>query len=360
MLDDKGSLHMKQQTIFVVDDNDTNLTVAAEALDEQYRVVTVPSAAKMLALLEKITPDLILLDVDMPGINGFEAIKRLKEHPSYTDIPVIFLTGLNDNTSEAKGIELGAVDFITKPFAKTVLLNRLKTHLNLDGLIRERTQQLQERTRQLFLLHNSIVTTLAELVESRDSNTGGHIDRTTAYLKILSEAMLDSGIYQDVTSRWNMEAFVSSARLHDLGKILVPDSILNKPGPLTAEEFTVMKLHPAEGKRIIGEMIERTGESDFLESALLTAAYHHEKWDGSGYPYGLKGEEIPLQGRVMAIVDVYDALTSERPYKKAFTSDEAFTVIEKDAGCHFDQIIVDVFKGVQKQIEAAKDSFKIR
>ncbi len=290
----------------------------------------------------------------MPDTNGFEAITRLKANQPYADIPVIFLTGLNDNESEAKGIELGAVDFITKPFSKTVLRSRIKTHLNLDGLIRERTQQLRERTQQLFLLHNNIVFTLADLVESRDANTGGHIDRTTAYLKILADAMLARGVYMDEMHGWNMEDFVSSARLHDMGKILVPDSILNKPGPLTEDEFQIMKRHPAEGEKIISQMISRTGESGFLSSARLTAAYHHEKWDGSGYPNGLKGTEIPLQGRIMAVVDVYDALTSERPYKKAFTCEAAYRIIIEDAGKHFDPQIADVFDSIKKQVEMVK------
>jgi putative two-component system response regulator len=341
------------QTIFVVDDNDSNLIVAAEALEQHYRVVTLPSAIKMFSVLEKLTPSLILLDVQMPDMSGFETIKRLKANLSYAGIPVIFLTGLNDNDSEARGIELGAVDFITKPFSKTVLLNRLKTHLNLDGMIRERTRQLSERTEQLFSLHNNIVFTLADLVESRDANTGGHIARTTAYLKILTDAMLLRGVYADEMRGWNMESFVSSARLHDLGKILIPDSILNKPGPLTKEEYEIMKLHPAAGERIISQMIDRTGESDFLSGAKLTSAYHHEKWDGSGYPRGLSGTDIPLQGRIMAVVDVYDALTSERPYKKAFTDEEAHRIITGDAGRHFDPQIVAIFEAAQQQIKAA-------
>lgn len=343
----------RQQMIFVVDDSDTNLAVAAEALEQDYRVVTLPSAMKMFSLLEKLTPDLILLDVEMPGVSGFEAIKRLKSAPSHADIPVIFLTGLNDHASEATGIELGAVDFITKPFSKTVLLNRLKTHLNLDGLIRERTRQLRERTQELFLLHNNIVFTLADLVESRDANTGGHINRTTAYLKIVADEMLAQEVYMEEIRSWNMESFVSSARLHDLGKILVPDSILNKAGSLTEAEFEVMKQHPAEGERIISQLISRTGESEFLSGARLTAAYHHERWDGSGYPYGLSGKDIPLQGRMMAVVDVYDALTSVRPYKKAFSSKEAYGMIMQDAGRHFDPKVADVFKAVQNQIEEA-------
>ncbi len=345
---------MQPETIFVVDDSDTNLSAVAAALEDEYKVITLPTAAKMFAMLEKVAPALILLDVEMPGINGFEAIRRLKASSAYADIPVIFLTGLADNASEAHGIELGAVDFITKPFSKTVLINRLKHHLDLDNVIRERTQQLRQRTQQLFLLHNNIVFTLAELVESRDANTGGHIGRTTAYLKILADAMLARGLYLDELRHWNMEAYVSSARLHDLGKILVSDAVLNKPGKLTDEEFAVMKAHPAEGERIIAQMISRTGEADFLRSAQRTAASHHEKWDGSGYPYGLAGEDIPLEGRMMAIVDVYDALTSLRPYKKAFTSKEAYGIITKDAETHFDPQIVEVFVAIRKQIEAAK------
>ncbi len=345
---------MRQKTIFVVDDNDTNLFTIAAALDRQYRVITLPSAMKLFSTLEKMTPDLILLDVEMPDINGFEAIKRLKASPLYEDIPVIFLTGLNGSDTEAHGIELGAADFITKPFSKTVLLNRLANHLALDEKIRERTQQLHERTQQLFMLHNGIVFTLADLVESRDANTGGHIERTTDYLRIVTDAMTLSGVYTGETRSWNMESFVSSARLHDLGKILISDAILNKPGPLTKEEFEIMKSHPAEGKRIISQLMFRTVESEFLLNAQLTAAYHHERWDGSGYPYGLRGSEIPLQGRIMAIVDVYDALTSDRPYKKAFTSEEAYRIIMEETGKHFDPKIAGVFTEVRSQIESAR------
>ena len=342
---------MLKKTVFVVDDNDTTLAAVAKALEKQFKVITLPSAVKMFSMLEKIVPSLILLDVEMQGVNGFEAIKRLKANDLYAEIPVIFLTGLDDSNSEAHGIDLGAVDFITKPFSETVLINRVKNHLNLDDLIRERTEQLRERTEQLFLLHNNIVFTLADLVERRDANTGGHIDRTTAYLKILVEAMLLREVYIDEIRTWNVEVFISSARLHDLGKIWVSDSILNKPGRLTEEEFQIMKSHPAEGEQLIEQMISRTGSSEFLHNAKLSAAYHHERWDGRGYPYGLKGAEIPLQGRIMAIVDVYDALTSERPYKKAFTCEEAFRIIMDDAGKHFDPHIADVLYAIKGQVE---------
>ena len=275
---------MQKKAVFVVDDNDTTLTLVAKTLEKQFKVITLPSAVKMFSMLEKIMPSLVLLDVEMPVINGFEAIKRLKANDLFSEIPVIFLTGLEDSASEAYGIELGAVDFISKPFSETVLMNRVKNHLSLDDLIRDRTEQLRLRTEQLFLLHNNIVFTLADLVESRDTNTGGHIDRTTAYLKILTDALLLREIYIEEMRTWNVEAFISSARLHDLGKVWVPDSILNKPGKLTEEEFEIMKSHPLEGERLIDQMISRTGDSEFLQNAKLSAAYHHERWDGSGYP----------------------------------------------------------------------------
>ncbi|MCL2084974.1 MAG: response regulator, partial [Oscillospiraceae bacterium] len=343
-----------QKLIFIVDDNDANLTVAASVLETEYRVLTMPSAAKMFSLLEKRRPDLILLDIEMPEMDGFEAMKRLKANDLYAQIPVIFLTGLSDGGNEAYGIELGAVDFIAKPFSKPVLLNRIKNHLQIDELIRERTAQLLERTGQLVRLKNGIVYTLADLVENRDKNTGGHIDRTTVYMEILIEAMLARGVYADEMRGWELESVVSSARLHDVGKITIPDSILNKPGPLTAEEFQTMKTHSSEGERIINNAIRLTGDAEFLHYAKLIATYHHERWDGSGYAYGLTGPDIPLLGRIMAIIDVYDALVSERPYKKAFTHEAAVGIIMKDSGRHFDPLIAEVFNDISGQVDAAR------
>jgi len=337
-----------QKTIFVVDDSNTNLSVAEEALEKQYRVITLSSAARMFTVLEKITPDLILLDIEMPEMNGYEAMTQLKSNELHAKIPVIFLTSLSDDANEAHGIELGAVDFIAKPFSEAVLLNRIKHHLHIDEIIRERTAQLVR-------LQNSIVFTLADIVESRDANTGGHIERTTIYIEILIHAMGERGLYAEEMQSWNLESVISSARLHDVGKIAISDTILNKPGALTPEEFQMMKTHCEAGERIIGQMIHRTGEVEFLQNAKLSAAYHHERWDGSGYPYGLKGTDIPLHGRIMAIVDVYDALTTERPYKKAMTHEEALHIIEKESGKHFDPQITGVFSEINDQIAAAKE-----
>jgi len=337
------------KTIFAVDDSDTNLSVVKKALEHDYRVYTMPSAIKMFALLEKVTPDLILLDIEMPEMDGSEALQVLKHNPLYANIPVIFLTGYSDEDSESSGFKLGVVDYIVKPFSTSVLLNRIKTHLNIDELIRERTARIKR-------LQKGIVTVLADVVEERDEETGGHNDRTAAYVKILIDAMIERGVYADEMSKWNIARVVSSARLHDMGKIHVKDAILNKPGKLTSEEFEQIKTHTTEGARIIDRMIKQTGEEDFLYNAKLFAEYHHERWNGKGYPHGLKGEEIPLQGRILAVVDVYDAIVSKRPYKEAATDDEAFALIESEAGESFDPEIVKVFLDVKDKIKAVRET----
>jgi len=334
------------KTIFAVDDSDTNLSLAKKALEEYYRILTMPSAVKMFELLEKITPDLILLDIEMPEINGVEAFKKLKANHIHGQIPVIFLTGRNDTAIEAKCFELGAVDFITKPFSAPVLLNRIKTYLNIDEIIHERTVQLQR-------LQTGIVSVLADIVESRDKATDGHIERTTAYIRILLEAMKQRGVYADEIQNWDMEMVILSARLHDMGKIAVSDVVLNKPDKLTGEEYEAIKSHADEGIKIIEKMVEQTGEAEFLQNAKLFAGYHHEHWDGTGYPRGLKGTDIPLQGRIMAVVDTYDALVSRRSYKEAITFEETERIIMENAGKQFDPEIVRVFIEVKEQLRKA-------
>jgi len=335
------------KTIFIVDDNDVNLSTAEQALSKQYRVFTLPSAAAMFELLSDImpelVPDLILLDILMPEMDGFEAMRLLKDDQRYSGIPVIFLTGRNDPATEAHGFEIGALDFISKPFSEPVLMNRIKTHLEIEGLIHERTAMLIQRTEKLQRLQNSMVSILASMVDSRDKYTGRHIERTTKYIKILLDAMLERGVYSGEISQWNFEEVFSSARLHDIGKITITDLVLNKSGRLTADEYDLMKTHAPEGEKIIDSIIAESGAEAFLLNAKLFAGYHHEWWDGTGYPRGLKGEEIPLQGRIMAVADVYDALISDRSYKSAFTHEKAVEIIRESRGSHFDPKIVDVF-----------------
>ena len=339
-----------QKTIFVVDDNDTNLAAAKHALKDHYKVMTLPSAVKLFSMMEKMSPDLILLDIEMPDMDGFEVLTRLKE--TNADVPVIFLTSILDADVEAKGFQLGAVDFVTKPFSAPVLINRIRTHLEIDELIRERTAQLQMKTVQLKNLQSAIIFGFADMVECRDEGTGGHIDRTSTYIKILIDAMEEDDVYTEEIHELDLDLFVSSARLHDVGKIAISDVILNKPGKLTDEEFTVMKTHTTEGESAIAQIASRTDDVEFLYNAKQFAGNHHERWDGNGYPRGLSGTSIPFQGRVMAIADVYDALVSERPYKKAYSPDKAVEIIMENAGTHFDPLITEAFFKVRDKFEA--------
>ncbi|MCL1930764.1 MAG: response regulator [Treponema sp.] len=333
------------KVIFIVDDNDTNLMAAKTALDGSYKTFALPSAEKMFKLLEKITPDLILLDVDMPEMDGFEAMSVLKSDNKLKSIPVIFLTGKNDAESEIHGFEMGALDFINKPFSAPVLIRRIETHIETDKLVKESQRAVRDT-------HNATISVIADMVESRDKVTGGHIERTQAYLEILLKALIRTGIYRDEISKWDLSFLLPSAQLHDVGKVSISDLILNKPGKLTDEEFELIKQHSAIGEKIIEEIISKTNDDGFLGHAKKFAGYHHEKWDGTGYPRGLKEEDIPLEGRIMAIADVYDALVTERPYKKAFTHEQAVDIIKEGRGKHFDPQIVDAFMTVIEDFRA--------
>ena len=351
--------------IILVDDNLSSLDQGKSKLKTFYAVYTAVSAAKMFEILENITPDLILLDIEMPEINGYETIKALKADPRYADIPVIFLTTRSDESSEQEGFDLGAVDYVTKPFSTPLLLKRISNQL----LIVKKTKDLQasqkkiqdyannleamvrEKTEEVINLQNAVLSTVADLVEFRDKNTGGHIARTQLYLKTLVDALIENGKFKDELSGWNLGELLLSAQLHDVGKIAISDIILNKPERLTPDEFKVIKTHVDAGVEAIDRIIKKTKKHAFLDHALIITGTHHEKWDGSGYPMGLKGKNIPLQGRLMAIVDVYDALVAERPYKKAMPHEEACIIIVKGAGSHFDPVLIEVFRGVADQFD---------
>jgi len=344
-----------QKSIFVVDVNEANLFMAGEMLKSQFAVETMTSASAMFKLLENKKPDLILMDIEMPEMDGYEALRHLKENHLHSDIPVILITGMIDALSQVRGFQLGAVDFITKPFSEQLLLNRIKPYLNINELVIERTAKLQEKMKDIQNLLNSIVYVAADMIENRDKGTGGHVDRTIKYLKILIDAMLARGVYANELHKLDLEAFYSSSRLHDLGKSVIPDSVLNKPGKLTNEEFEIMKTHAIEGERIIDRIISLTGSNiDLLNYAKLFAGSHHERWDGKGYPRGLDRTNIPIEGRIMSIIDVYDALVSERPYKKPFTSEEAAKIIMDSTGEMFDPLIAETFFEVKDRFDAVE------
>lgn len=332
------------RTIFIVDDNELNLSMAKEVLRPYYRVLTAGSAKTMFNLLQKRQPDLILLDIEMPEMNGFEALEKLKADPATAEIPVIFLTSLTKTSAETRGFELGVVDFIYKPFVEPVLLKRVKTHVNISDLIKERTQQLHDKTMQHETLKNGIITVLANMVESRDGTTGSHIIRVRVYLDILIQQMIGLGIYAQELLAKNLGLVVSASSLHDIGKIAIPDQILLKPGRLTPEEFEVIKTHCVIGIDIIDQIAVLSPDQEFLSYAKEILSSHHERWDGTGYPAGLAGMDIPLLGQIMAVVDVYDALTSSRPYKQAMSHEKAQGIILEGTATHFNPAIMAAFK----------------
>jgi len=339
----------ERKTIFIVDDDMTNLTVGAGAISDAYNTFTFNSGGLLLKRLEKQVPDLILLDVEMPGMNGYEVIRKIKKKAETKNIPVIFLTGKNDAESELKGLSMGAIDYIIKPFSPPLLIKRIELHLELTHLNNNLLEMVEAKTKTVVELQNAFFNTMTKLVDSRDDVTGGHLERTQRYMYVLLKTMRESGYYHEETALWDLDLAAQSTQLHDVGKIAIKDSILLKPGKLTDEEFESIKQHTVFGEDVIKEIERNTSENKFLAYAKVFAACHHERWDGSGYPKGLKGDEIPVLGRAMAIVDVYDALVSDRPYKIGFSHQESVAIIEKGKGRHFDPVIVDLFLQVSDQ-----------
>ena len=348
----------ERKTVILVDDNPINLKLARNTLMEKYDVFTVPSAEKLFQLLEKTVPDIILLDVMMPGMSGYEAIKILKADPKFVEIPVIFLTAKADTNSELEGFVHGAVDYVSKPFSPQLLLKRVDVHVLVESQKRElkhindNLQKIvEEKTEEVLELQNAVLKTMSNLVEYRDDVTGGHVERTEHFLETLIDEMINQKVYKEVLETWDIKLFLQSAQLHDVGKIAIRDNILMKPGSLTAEEFEEMKKHTTFGEKVIEKIQESAKESVFLTHAKIMAGAHHERWDGSGYPRGLSGANIPIQGRLMAFVDVYDALISERPYKKAFTPEQALQIIKEGRGTQFDPSLVDVFTSAVRRFQ---------
>lgn len=323
---------LSRQTILVVDDTPGNIDVLSAILRTSYKVKAAVSGEKALALAQaKPAPDMILLDVMMPGMDGYEVLRRLRADPCTASIPVIFVTALADEGDEYKGLELGAVDYITKPISPSIVQARVRTHLALHQQNRELEHKVQERTEELQRTRLEIIRRLGRAAEFRDNETGLHVIRMSHYSRLLTEAVSSSDGWADLV--------FNAAPMHDVGKIGIPDHILLKPGPLSAAEWEVMKTHPVIGGQIIGD-----DPSELMRLSRIVAEHHHERWDGSGYPGGLKGSDIPLAARIVALADVFDALTSERPYKTAWTVERAVAHIEHHSASHFDPALVNVLR----------------
>ncbi len=333
-------------TILIVDDTPDNLDILNDVLQKDYLVKVATSGEKAIKLaLVAPQPDLILLDVMMPGMDGYEVCQILKANPMTTDIPVIFVSAKNSATDEIKGFELGAVDYVSKPISPPLVLARVKTHLALYDQNRSLNIKVKEYTHEIDETRLAIIQKLGRASEYKDNETGLHVIRMSYYAKILADAL-------NISDEWS-ELIFNAAPMHDIGKIGIADNILRKPAKLDADEWLEMQRHVEYGAGIIGE-----NTSDILKMAYDIALCHHEKWDGSGYPFALKGKDIPLSARIAAIADVFDALTSERPYKKAWSFEDAIKLLQDNSGTHFDPDLVPLFVANMEKILVVHEKYQ--
>jgi len=336
---------MKRQTILMVDDTPFNLRVLEGILGERYDLRLATNGPEALAAaVAAPVPDLVLLDVKMPGMDGFEVCRRLKSDRRTRAVPVIFVTALGEVTDERKGFEVGALDYVLKPVRAPIVLARVQTQLALADQNRQLEQRVQERTAELNESRLQIIRRLGRAAEYKDNETGMHVLRMSYYSRAVAVAI---GLPEEET-----ETLLNAAPMHDIGKIGIPDSILLKPGKLDESEWKTMRRHPQIGAGIIGRH-----SSPLLEMARIVALTHHEKWDGSGYPRGLRGGDIPLVGRIVAVADVFDALTTERPYKKAWPVKDALDMIRRERERHFDPALVDAFLGILPEILRIREQY---
>jgi putative two-component system response regulator len=356
----------------LVDDNIASLMDARNILTNQYDICTAISAAGMIEILKTQYPDLILIDVNMPEIDGFGAAEMLLKDPRAARIPILFIVDNYDLAKYHAKLNSAAIGYVCKPFFGPVLIKRVETQLfmatqqlaierqqqefrnfnaNLQKMMKDMSVLIEAESQRVWELQAAVISVMAEMVECRDDVTGGHIERTRRGIGILLHKLQEKDIYTEQTLDWNIEMVVQASQLHDVGKIYISDAILQKPGKLTDEEFNTMKRHTDYGNTIIDRIEAYTRPNELTRHAKIFAGFHHEKWNGSGYPLGLAGQEIPLQGRLMAVADVYDALISPRPYKDSFPHEKAVSIIKEGKGAHFDPILVDVFMSIAEEFK---------
>jgi len=347
--------------VLVVDDTPANLSLLANLLNKTYRVQLATSGAKALEIAQRSPPDLVVLDVMMPEIDGYEVCRRLKADPRTCHVPVLFLTALSRPEDESRGFEVGGADFIHKPFNPATVLARVATQLQVKAwhdALADRNRWLQReldaRMFEVDQLRDATLYVMVSFAEFRDEDTGNHVRRTQEYVRTLATwlSQQPDPAYQLDAER--IDQLAKSAPLHDIGKVAIPDGILLKPGRLTDEEFLIMKTHAVRGWELLHRAAQRMGDdgSLFLQYAMEIARHHHERWDGSGYPDGLAGTAIPLSARLMAVADVYDALISRRPYKEPMAHEDALRYIREGAGAHFDPAVVQALEATVGQLAA--------
>jgi putative two-component system response regulator len=357
----------RKEVVLIVDDAPENIALLTGLLKDKYRVIVATNGLRALEIVQTgLCPDLILLDVVMPTLDGYQTCARLKSDPESVDIPVIFLTARNEVSDEEVGFNLGAVDYITKPISPLIVLARIGTHLALSRtrkLLKDKNKQLEqlveERTQELVRTQDATLVAMASLAETRDNETGNHIRRTQQYVALLAMALKEHDRFSNFLTEDVITLLYKTAPLHDIGKVGVPDSILLKQGKLTPEEFEVMKRHTVYGRDAILAVEANLGRStEFLRFAHEIAYSHQEKWDGTGYPEGLSGDDIPIAGRLMAVADVYDAMISTRPYKRAYSHAETIELMKERRGKDFDPDILDAFLRIEDEFRAIAERFR--
>jgi putative two-component system response regulator len=356
----------EQAVVLVIDDTQDNLTLIAEVLRGRYRVKVALNGARGLSLAQSTTPpDLILLDIMMADMDGYEVLRRLQADPRTRDIPVIFLTAMSTKEDEKIGLDLGAVDYITKPISPPIVLARVRNHLQIKAardFLKNQNEYLESevrrRTREVAAIQEVTIRALGSLAETRDNETGNHLRRTQAYVKALALQVKDHVRFAACCTPEKIELLYKSAPLHDIGKVGIPDRILLKPGKLTAEEFEIMKTHTTLGRDAIARAeVDLGDEVAFLSIAKEIAYCHQEKWNGTGYPQGLAGDDIPVSARLMALADVYDALISRRVYKAPMTHEQALGIILEGRGQHFDPDLVDACLEIHEEFRRIAATF---
>lgn len=329
----------EKATVLIVDDTPMNISILVGLLKPFYKTVVAKDGEQALnRVFSGSVPDLILLDIMMPGIDGYEVCERLKADPRSKHIPVIFISAMSDAVDEEKGLLLGAVDYIAKPVSPPIVLARVKTHLALSQQQRALANEVEARTQELEKSRKELIRRLGLAAEYKDNETGLHVQRMAEYARLIAVEM---GF-----SHKDADTLEAAAPMHDIGKLGIPDKILCKPGKLTPEEYKIIQSHPEIGAKILG-----TPDSELLLIAQQVALYHHEKWDGSGYPHGLKGDDIPLVARIAALADVFDALVCIRPYKQAWPLEKVLALFEDEKGRHFDPQVVEAFKQVLPEVK---------
>ncbi|MEF2484540.1 two-component system response regulator [Vibrio mimicus] len=356
---------LTQCTILIVDDSPDNIAFMSQGLAQYYRIKAARSGKVALEILEQYPIDLVLLDIVMPEMSGYDVIHQIKQNAHTENIPVIFLTGKSSPEDEQLGFELGAVDYVFKPVSIPLLKSRVQTHLqnklSKDILLNQNDYletEVLRRSSELDRMQDAVVFALASLAETRDPETGNHLLRTQHYVKLLAQRLAATEKYREALTPRIIDTYFKAAPLHDIGKVGIPDNILLKPGKLTDSEFAIMRNHALLGKLALEKAEKLSGAcTELIKAAKEIAMGHHEKWDGSGYPQGLKGEDIPLSARLMALADVYDALICRRVYKEPMSHEEAKAIILKGCGTHFDPQVIEAFLTEEQNFIAIAQQF---